>query len=363
MHPGMKKGNANQIRQLSFRVTDRCNLRCHTCGQWGDSGYLKQEVLSELIKNEVPTQRYIEILNDLVKNRHHPLIYLWGGEPMLYQGTLELIDTATRLGLPTSIATNGTRIAAVADQLVKTPLFLLQISIDGHNAELHNRLRPAEGNEDSFLNIQAGLEAVNKARKNQKQSLPLITSLTVISHDNVNHLTDIYESFKDKVDMFVFYLSWWITPERADAHDMDFERRFGFSPRMHRGWLGSWQPDDYEALDESINTVLSRSKHLSNPPVTIIPPITGEKNLKTYYEDHSSRFGFNQCISIYQSVEVDSNGDITPCRDYRDYIVGNIKEKTITELWNSKSYVRFRKSLTNDGLMPICSRCCGLMGY
>ena len=30
-----------RIRQLSIRITDRCNLRCHTCGQWGDQGYLR----------------------------------------------------------------------------------------------------------------------------------------------------------------------------------------------------------------------------------------------------------------------------------------------------------------------------------
>jgi radical SAM protein with 4Fe4S-binding SPASM domain len=62
-------------------------------------------------------------------------------------------------------------------------------------------------------------------------------------------------------------------------------------------------------------------------------------------------------------VEVDSNGDMTPCRDYHDYVVGNVKESTITELWNAPAYRRFRKSLSREGLMPVCSRCCGLMGY
>ncbi|MDQ1240022.1 MAG: hypothetical protein QG577_2208, partial [Thermodesulfobacteriota bacterium] len=33
-------GTANQIRQCSIRITDICNLRCHTCGQWGDRGFL-----------------------------------------------------------------------------------------------------------------------------------------------------------------------------------------------------------------------------------------------------------------------------------------------------------------------------------
>jgi radical SAM protein with 4Fe4S-binding SPASM domain len=60
---------------------------------------------------------------------------------------------------------------------------------------------------------------------------------------------------------------------------------------------------------------------------------------------------------------VDSNGDLSPCRDYHDYVVGNIKTHTITELWNSERYKAFRRSVATEGLMPVCSRCCGLMGY
>jgi radical SAM protein with 4Fe4S-binding SPASM domain len=87
------------------------------------------------------------------------------------------------------------------------------------------------------------------------------------------------------------------------------------------------------------------------------------ENLRTYYTDHRARFGYDQCISIYQVVEINSNGDLSPCRDYHDYVVGNIKEATITELWNSPAYQKFRRSLSQEGLMPVCSRCCGLMGY
>jgi radical SAM protein with 4Fe4S-binding SPASM domain len=109
--------------------------------------------------------------------------------------------------------------------------------------------------------------------------------------------------------------------------------------------------------------VLERSRPGTAPPVTLIPSITGEDNLRAYYTDHGNYFGFNQCISIFQAVEVNSNGDLSPCRDYHDYVVGNIKEATITELWNSPAYRKFRQSLATEGLMPVCSRCCGLMGY
>lgn len=282
---------------------------------------------------------------------------------MLYEGSLRLMEEATALGLPVSIATNGTRIGSSAERLVKMPLFLLQISIDGHCAELHNMLRPTVGGADNFTEIESALGAVRGLRKTLKKDLPLIASLTVISKQNFRHLLDIYEAFRNLVDLFIFYLSWWIDDERATAHDQDFSRRFGFSPKLHWGWVADWKPDNYSVLQQQLRRLLARAQPWNAPPVALIPMITGVDNLCSYYTRHECRFGFDQCISVYQAVEVDSNGDVSPCRDYHDYVVGNIKSATITELWNSPAYRQFRRSLSSEGLMPVCSRCCGLMGY
>ncbi len=363
LHPHARSGRARKIRQLSIRITDLCNLRCHTCGQWGDQGFLHGQDLRGLKKSEVSPARYQAVLEDLVRHGHHPTVYLWGGEPMLYEGSLELIERATALGLPTAIATNGTRIAAAADRLVRAPMFLLQLSIDGPTAELHNQARPAVGGADNFGDIQAALSAVHQARRTQGRDLPLIASLTTISRSNFRHLVEIYEAFREKVDLFVFYLAWWIDAAGVRAHEADFSRRFGFVPVRPAGWVGGWKPEDYQELNRQLQEVTARSRPGQAPPVTVLPPILGAENLRTYYTDHKARFGYEQCISIFQAVEINSNGDLSPCRDYHDYVVGNIKEATITELWNSPAYRKFRRSLATEGLMPACSRCCGLMGY
>ena len=101
-------------------------------------------------------------------------------------------------------------------------MFLLQISIDGPDAALHNQARPGVGGADNFADIQAGLAAVRRERQVQGRSLPLIASLTTISRNNYRHLVDIYDAFRDKVDLFVFYLSWWIDAERVQAHEAGF---------------------------------------------------------------------------------------------------------------------------------------------
>ncbi|GAB6037058.1 radical SAM protein [Fundidesulfovibrio butyratiphilus] len=363
LNPKADQGVARSIRQVSIRITDMCNLRCHTCGQWGDQGFLHCADLKTLKRAEVSPERYHELLDDLAKNGHFPSVYLWGGEPTMYKGWLEIIEHATKLGMPTSIATNATHVAKAAERLVEAPMFLCQISIDGPTPEVHNAARPAAGGGDNFRDIVNALETINEVKRRTGRKLPLTASLTTISRANVGRLVDIYETFKDKVDLFVFYLSWWIDESSAKAHDRDFQSRFGFAPKLHWGWVGDWTIKDYQTLNTQLEEVQRRSKSWSSPAVNIIPNITGVDNLRRYYNDHSATFGYDQCISIYQAVEIDSNGDMSPCRDYHDYVVGNVKEQTISQIWNNPAYRKFRSSLTTRGLMPACTRCCGLMGY
>lgn len=363
LYPKHKEGQANKIRQVSIRITDICNLRCVMCGQWGDRGFLHDQDLKELKRQEVSPQRYIQLFEDLVQHGHKPLVYLWGGEPTLYDGWLDVIAACTKMGLPCSIATNGTKIKQFAKEMVDIPMFLLQVSVDGHCEEVHNKIRRGVGKTNSFVAIQEGLAEVMDYKKSTNATLPIIATLTTVSKDNANHLVDIYDAYRDKADLCVFYPSWWIDEEHAAAHDQDFTRRFGFAPKLHWGWLGGWKLEDYQSLSRQLEALDKRSAEKGAPPVIFIPNIRGEENLRLYYNDHSERFGYDQCISIFQVVEIDSNGNMSPCRDYHDYVVGNVKEQTITELWNSDAYKRFRSSLASDGLMPVCSRCCGLMGY
>lgn len=362
--PSSSSGQANRIRQLSIRITDLCNLRCHTCGQWGDQGFLKELPIAQLRKQEVKPDRYIELLHDLKKSGHTPSVYLWGGEPMLYDGSVEIIEEAAKLGMPPSIATNSTGLARHAERLVDAPMFLAQISVDGPDGSVHNACRPgANPSVDNFASIINAMDKIIALRKERGQRLPLIASLTTINNLNYNRLVDVYETFRDKVDVCVFYPAWWIDMESADRHAEDFEERFGFRPEKHYGWVGDWRPPDYATLSNQLKQLLERGASMKGPAVTIVPPVWEVKDLEVYYTDHSARFGYDKCNHIYTAAEINSNGDMSPCRDYHDYVVGNVKESTVTEIWNSDSYKKFRKSLSEKGLMPVCTRCCGLMGY
>lgn len=364
LYPQHNLGRANKIRQMSIRITDLCNLRCHTCGQWGDNGYLLDQDVNELRRQEVPAERYIQQLRELKANGHQPVLYFWGGEPMLYKGLLDVIDESAKLGMPPTIATNATNVAKNAERMVAAPMALIQISVDGSNPDTHNAARPGvHSKHDNFKDVIEACEAIKKLKEERKQKLPLVVTLTTINRENYFDLVNIYERFRGLADMHIFYLSWWIDDATAKAYGEDFKNRFGEEMQLPYGWIGDWNKFDYHALSAQLKELKKRSLPAGAAPVYIMPELTEPDDLTTYYTRHSERFGYDQCVSIYQILEIDSNGNMSPCRDYHDYVVGNIKEKSILELWNSERYVRFRQSISRDGLMPVCSRCCGLMGY
>lgn len=362
--PGLRgDGAAGPIRQLSLRLTDRCPLRCATCGQWGEHGNLHGEDLAARRRAEVPVARYRELLDDLARRGGRPLVYLWGGEPMLYGGVVELVEHASRLRMPVSMATNGTRVADAADALAAAPMYLLQVSVDGHSAALHDHLRPSAGGGSSFAVVEEALEAVAAARARRHGDLPMLVALVTVSDGNAGHLGDIYRAFRRRVDAFVYYLSWWIDEPAAAAHDADFERRFGRRPTSHRGWLGSWRVRDAAAVAAGLGEVRRLAREPGAPPVIGFPALGGAVEIERYYTEHDATFGHRRCLAIGRALEVTAAGDVTPCRDYPDYVVGNVKEHRLTELWQAERFRRFRRSLAEDGLMPVCARCCGLMGF
>jgi len=121
------------------------------------------------------------------------------------------------------------------------------------------------------------------------------------------------------------------------------------APALHRGWIGQWKTDDHAALAGQVETLLARSRRPGAVPVTFIPFLRGKMLLTAYYTDHRQTFGYEPVRVHFPGDEINSNGDVSPCRDYHDYVVGNIKTELLSELWNSERYVAFRRSSRPTG--------------
>jgi radical SAM protein with 4Fe4S-binding SPASM domain len=65
-----------------------------------------------------------------------------------------------------------------------------------------------------------------------------------------------------------------------------------------------------------------------------------------------------ECRSPWQRMSILANGDVLPCCDFngRSLVLGNIKNESLTQIWQGEKLLEIRKELQSDG-SPICSAC------
>ncbi len=226
-------------------------------------------------------------------------------------------------------------------------LQILFLSLDGWDAASQNHLRsPANGrSSDNFEKTMNIIAKVDEIKKRKNLQFPLVIPITVVSNHNHAHLADIHRLVIDKAQLHPFYFGWFITDERADLHEKVFEDRFGYKPKYHRGYLKSCFNDVNAAETASqIKLIKEMSKGRTCVP-QFLPDIETEEQVRRYYSDHAWHCGYPHCDSIYFIAEVTPDGLMTPCRDYQDYICGNIYERSFYDIWNGPEYKKFRKRM------------------
>jgi len=82
-----------------------------------------------------------------------------------------------------------------------------------------------------------------------------------------------------------------------------------------------------------------------------------------YYTD-LSYVRAKRCTVAWDSIFIRANGDVMFCPDewMVDFKLGNIREHTISELWNNEKAKLFRRELLKHKLFPACARCCAING-
>jgi radical SAM protein with 4Fe4S-binding SPASM domain len=351
------------VSQISLRVNEVCNLRCASCGQWGENGHLRKKVSN----NEKLTELDFDIVKRIVnETRHdHPMYYIWGGEPTLWKPLVPLFAEMGRHKLYGSVVTNAQALLPILDDLIDTgALNILFLSLDGWDSASQNIMRSPAGGQNSknFEKTMEVIEQIRRIKERKKLRFPFVMPITVISNHNYPHLEKIHRLVQDTTQLHPYYFGWFIPEDRAILHEKVFTERFGTTPGNHRGYLKSCFNDvDPAIIAQQISNIRELSKtHAS--VAQFLPDIYTEQDIRRYYNDHSWDCGYPECESIYHVAEISPDGRITPCRDYQDYTAGNINTESFYDIWNGEAFKKFRREM-KKGLMPVCTRCCGLQGF
>ncbi len=143
--------NNYQPRLVAWEVTRSCNLNCVHCRASSEKGPYE---------GELDRAKAMKVL-DQIALAGRPIIILSGGEPLLRRDIFDLASHGTSLGLRMVMATNGTLLTSnIAEDIKASGIKRVSISLDGADAEAHDRFRNVPGAFDSALR---GIEILKAA--------------------------------------------------------------------------------------------------------------------------------------------------------------------------------------------------------
>lgn len=339
-------------RMLTFMMTYRCNLRCTMCWQWGEQG-LFHELGKEHEVQQLDLATLRSVIDDVAESGSG--VFLWGGEPFLHRDLMAFVQHIKSKGLYCSINTNGTYLPREARRLVDLGVDAIMVSVDGPR-EVHDRIRGMDG---SFQKIADGVKAVLEAR-NGGTKRPEIIVNTTISPGNHEVLLPTYETVQAMgADKMILSQLWFTNEQIGRANEAYFREKFNAHAGSWRGFVM-----DVSVLDTGTIAAQMREMALRKSAMELqFLPDLHPGQVGDYYARPEEAFGRTRCFVPWLETEILPNGDVTPCSDRPDLIVGNVKRERFLEIWNNDAYRSFRRAMREDGLFPYCSRCCGLWSH
>jgi radical SAM protein with 4Fe4S-binding SPASM domain len=184
--------------------------------------------------------------------------------------------------------------------------------------------------------------------------------VSVVTADNQGELEEVFElGAQLDIDLMLAVFAWYQTQDSGARHTAIMERELNVTPWSWKGFVGTADGVDPAVVRESLQRVKGREW----PFHYMFHPRIPDEAIGAYFLDHQETFGYSQCTAPWVMAQIAPNGDIVTCRDYPDVVVGNVKTQSLLDAWNGERMLQFRRVLKeHDGVLPICTRCHGLMG-
>ncbi|UCH33232.1 MAG: radical SAM protein [Armatimonadota bacterium] len=164
-----------RIENIAVNITRQCNLRCHFCY---NLHALTFDDDTELAAEEIV--KFLDAARPFVSRR--PSLTVLGGEPLLCPDKLLAVCRhAARHGFETLVSTNGILVSEDFARAARRIGLQVQVSLDGHRAELNDALRGA----GTFDRIVRGITTLVRHRVH--------TIVSMVCHrDNLAYLEPFY---------------------------------------------------------------------------------------------------------------------------------------------------------------------------
>ncbi|MBI5094165.1 MAG: radical SAM protein [Candidatus Hydrogenedentes bacterium] len=337
-----RRGHSFPAWHYFFEVTRRCNLRCKMC-QYID--WLENVPTRMQAEGELTTQEWLDVID---QTGRLSFITFTGGEVWVRKDFQQIFEhaCAKRRVHFISNATMLTeerarRCAELAPKRLGGRGFnFLGSSIEGPG-ELHDQIRAQRG---AFAKTVNGIKMLVAFRNEMKKQCPMVHISTVIQNDNLHALHEMPQVVKecggDVLNLLTEVRSHDL-PNYGHVDPSTFQRSDIQLPRI-----------DPAALREALKRTQREADRIG---IQLRMPRMPFDDLIQYY-DGGLRLADYECRAIWTNIYVGSKGNVYPCFMYK---VGNVREQSLKELWNSPKLREFRVRRRSGGFAA-CQGCCEL---
>ena len=260
-----------RVKSLRLSVTQKCDLACAHCHREG-----QRPANDEMSPSEI--ERIVRVAARLGIFK----VKITGGEPLLREDIVEVVERIAPLLREVSLTTNGTRLSDLASPLKRAGLSRVNVSLHTLNLERYHRLC---GSGD-LVRVVAGIESAVSAGLN-----PVKVNMVVFRDENEKEIPELIEfcARKRAVLQLIEFEG-----NRADACNEEFASRY--YP------LAAVESDlEREAVSVSVNELHRRRRFL-------VPANGSRVEVEVVRPMHNTEF-----CSNCSRLRLTSDGRLKPC--------------------------------------------------
>jgi radical SAM protein with 4Fe4S-binding SPASM domain len=292
-----------QLTNLHIEITSKCNERCVHC-------YIPHDNKVSHIEPDL----FYDVLKQC-KNMRLLHLTLSGGEPMLHKNFCDFLRKCKEHDFSVNVLSNLT---LLNDEIIKemktNPLLGVQVSLYSMNSNIHDEITQMIG---SFKKTK------NAILKLIENDIPLQISCPILKQ-NKNCNEDVIK-WANKNNIYV--------------------------------------GDDYGIIARYNHTTQNLSCRLSIKEIkeVIDSKVANDANYLEQMELEAKKkknIASNDfvCSVCHSSICIADNGNVYPCAGWQDYIVGNVIETSLNDIWDNSEKVQYLRGLRKQNF-PKCIQC------
>lgn len=320
--------------EVSVDLTRKCATDCMICWYW--SPLLHQRPTQEWANQHIEYEIFLKLVEDFKRLNVKRIILGGQGDPFLYPRITDVIKTTKESSIGVSLITAGNYFSEKKiNEMVELKVDHIDVSVQAATDETYKKIHPTL-KEGTFERIKESLLLLSDLKKKYKQSVPTVSLIFVVCNLN-------YQDTIKIVDL----------ANEIGAGHIGF-KRIDIIPETKQLLLNEEQLKELEILLREARIKakkLNISTSIDFYQKYIVKGITTGVYTLDYYSQVP-------CYVGWLSARILSDGSVIPCCGCYDVVMGNIRNSSFTEIWNSEEYREFRKKSINiwknPGLVNQC---------